>query len=118
MKFEQTVVLLGVVGKKGNGTLDNGQQWATDRVELHCLSEFPEANAMSVGKTVVVYNVENYSANFEKAKGLVDQEITLQMEMQTSLKIGATPKIFCTGFYGALPVPAKKSAPVLNSSPA
>lgn len=102
MRFEQTVILLGVVGKKGSGVMDNGQQWSTDRVELHCLSEFPETNEMSAGKTVVVYNVDNYNANFEKAKGCVDQQITLQMEMQTSLKIGATPKIVCTGFYASL----------------
>lgn len=98
MNFEQVVTLIGVVGKKGNGRLDNGQEWSTDRVELHCLSEFPLSQTMAHGQTVIVYNVENYALNYDKAKACIDQKIVLQMQMQPALKLGAAPKMLCSGF--------------------
>jgi hypothetical protein len=98
MNFEQTVTLIGFVGKKGNGRLDNGQEWSTDRVELHCLSEFPKSESMAHGQTVIVYNVEDYALNFDKAKFCLDQKIVLQMMMSPSKKLGSPPKMICTGF--------------------
>lgn len=110
MRFEQTAVLIGVVGKKGTGTLDNGQQWTTDRVELHVLSAFSEADSMAHGQTVLQYAVENYAEHYEKAKALIDQQVVLQMEMQPAKKLGQAPKIVCNGFYGKLPEPKTKAA--------
>lgn len=117
MKYEQTANLIGVVGKKGAGQLDNGQAWETDRVELHCAVPFPESDTMAHGDTVMTFNVQDYVAHYEKAKSLIGQPITMQMEFVPSKKLGQAPKSICTGFYGALPQPAKK-APVLNSNPA
>lgn len=96
--FQQTVTLLGVVGKKGAGTLDNGQAWATDRVELHCLTAFPSDDSMAVGNTVSVYNVDDYAKNFEFAKSLVGQNIILHMEMIAAKKLGQAPRIVCRNF--------------------
>lgn len=107
MKFEQVAILIGVVGKKGTGQLDNGQQWSTDRVELHTLAGFPDSETMAHGQTAVVYQVENYAANYEPAKNLIDQQIILKMEMQPAKKLGQAPKIVCVGFEKFQP---KKSA--------
>lgn len=118
MKFEQTAVLIGVVGKKGNGVLDNGNQWATDRVELHIVVPFPESDTMAHGDTVMTYNVEDYAAHYDKAKTLIGQHVTLQMDMQAAKKLGQAPKMICTGFYAALPSGKQKQAPALNNNPA
>ena len=118
MKYEQTANLIGVVGKKGNGQLDNGQTWATDRVELHCAVPFPESDTMAHGDTVMTFNVENYAEHYEKAKSLIGQPITMQMEFVPAKKLGQAPKSICTGFYGSLPPARQKSAPVLNNNPA
>lgn len=107
MKFEQIVLLIGVVGKKGFGKLDNGQEWATDRVELHCLGQFPESDTMAHGQTAIVYNVENYLVHYEPAKQLIDQQIVLKMEMIPAKKLGSAPRMICTGFEKFQP---KKSA--------
>lgn len=98
MKFEQTALLIGVVGKKGAGTLDNGQAWATDRVELHVLAPFSEADTMAHGQTVMQYNVENYAEHYERAKQCIDQQVVLHMEMVPAKKLGQAAKIMCTGF--------------------
>lgn len=100
MNFEQTVTLLGVVGKKGSGRLDNGQEWANDRVELHCLTPFQQSDSMSHGQTVVVYNVENYALNYDHAKKLIDQKVILKMQMIPAKKLGQMPKMVCLSFEG------------------
>lgn len=107
MKFEQKTTLIGVVGKKGSGKLDNGQDWHTDRVELHCIAPFPESDTMAVGDTVMTYSVDNFDLNFERAKSLVGQVVNLQMEMIPAKKLGQSPKMVCSGFYGELPKAAK-----------
>lgn len=98
IKFDQTVVLIGVVGKKGNGVLDNGERWETDRVELHCVVPFPESDTMAHGQTVMQYNVQDFNAHYERAKQCLDQTVTLHMEMQPAKKLGAAPKMVCIGF--------------------
>jgi hypothetical protein len=98
MKFNQEVTLLGVVGKKGSGTLDNGQSWSTDRVELHVLTAFPDTETMAYGNTVNAYAVENYAENFERARAMIDKLIVLQMEMVPAKKLGSPPRFTCIGF--------------------
>lgn len=111
MKFEQKTTLIGVVGKKGSGQLDNGQAWHTDRVELHCIAPFPESDTMAVGDTVMTYSVENFDLQFERAKSLIGQQINLQMEMIPAKKLGQAPKMVCNGFYGELPKTNKPASP-------
>lgn len=101
MKFEQEVTLIGVVGKKGNGKLDNGQEWSTDRVELHCIAPFSESDSMAFGDTATVYQVQDFNANYDKAKQCVGQPIKLQMTMEAAKKLGGAPKIVCVGFSPA-----------------
>lgn len=98
MKFEQIAVLVGVVGKKGHGTLDNGQEWATDRVELHVMTPFPDSDVSAFGSTVTSYSVEDHDKNLGRAKGCIGQEISLSMEMLPAKKLGAAPKFICTDF--------------------
>ncbi|HEX8376756.1 MAG TPA: hypothetical protein VF602_02985 [Pedobacter sp.] len=109
MQFEQSAVLLGVVGKKGNGTLDNGQTWATDRVELHVITPFSDSDSMAHGSTVTTYAVEDYAEHYERAKGMLQQEIVLKMEMIPAKKLGAAPRMVCIGFHPS--APNRKQAP-------
>lgn len=118
MKYTQTANLIGVVGKKGTGQLENGQTWSTDRVELHCAVPFPESDTMAHGDTVMTFNVENYAEHYEKAKSLIGQPITMEMEFVPAKKLGQAPKSICVGFYAALPSFNKKPGPVLNTNPA
>lgn len=101
MKFSQDVTLIGVVGKKGSGTLDNGDAWSTDRAELHVLSQFDEADAMAHGQTVNVYQIQDYAANYEAAKLLIDQRITIDFEMVAAKKLGQAPKMVARAFRAA-----------------
>lgn len=101
MKFQQIATLIGVVGKKGNGTLDNGNQWSTDRVELHVLVDFPSSDSMCHGKTVTVFNLEDYAKNYEFAKSLLDQEVILHMELVSAKKLGMAPKMICHGLQSS-----------------
>jgi hypothetical protein len=98
MKFEQKAVLMGVVGKKGEGTLENGAAWSTDRVELHVISPFPESDSMAHGSTVTCYNVADHDKNYGRARGCLNQEITLFMEMIPAKKLGTPPKFVCLDF--------------------
>jgi len=98
-RFEQNATLIGVVGKKATGQLDNGQLWATDRVELHCTVPFPQDDPMANGYTVVVYAVEDFEKHYEMAKSLISQAVVLRMELVPSKKLGSAPKMVCYGFY-------------------
>ena len=98
MKFQQKAILVGVVGKKGSGTLDNGQDWSTDRVELHVITPFPESDANAFGSTITCYNVADHDKNLGRAKVCLQQEITLDMEMIPAKKLGAAPKFVCLDF--------------------
>jgi hypothetical protein len=109
MKFQQSAVLIGVVGKKGTGQLDNGQQWSTDRVELHALTPFPDSDTMAHGETCMVYAVEDYAAHYDRAKTMIQQEVVLDMEMVPSKKLGQAPKMVCVGFHPAPPPMTKKN---------
>lgn len=98
MKFQQKAILIGVVGKKGHGTLDNGQDWATDRVELHVITPFPESDTSAFGSTVTCYNVADHDKNLGRAKACLQQEIVLDMEMVPAKKLGAAAKFVCLDF--------------------
>lgn len=98
MKMQLTATLIGVVGKKGEGNLDNGQAWKTDRVELHVLSDFPTTDAMAHGKTVTVHQIEGFNQNHQGAIAFLDQEIILDMELIPAKKLGSPPKMVCTAF--------------------
>lgn len=99
--FEQITTLMGVVGKSGSGQLDNGQKWETDRVELHCETEFPESDSMSHGSTVAMHRIEGYSKYYQAAKSLVGHKIALIMQIEPSKKLGQPPRIVCVGFKAA-----------------
>lgn len=98
MKFDQEGELLGVVGKKGTGTLDNGNAWSTDRVELHIRTPFPDSEDMAHGDTVTAYAVQNFDENFSRAKAMLNKKIVLHMEMVPAKKLGQAPRFLCTGF--------------------
>ncbi|HTF85336.1 MAG TPA: hypothetical protein VL987_12210 [Cellvibrio sp.] len=98
MKFQNTLTLLGVVGKKGSGKLDNGQDWKTDRVELHFLTDFDLSDAKTAGQTVVVYKLDGFDANYERARGCVGQRVVCEFQMVTSTKPGAMPRLELKGF--------------------
>lgn len=98
MKFSNTVTLLGVVGKKGNGTLDDGTAWATDRVELHCLTEFDSADSMAHGNTVQVHQIQDYNAHYDKAKACIGQKVVIDFELVASKKLGQAPKMVARSF--------------------
>ncbi len=98
MKFEQEGELLGVVGKKGTGTLDNGNAWSTDRVELHIRTPFPESETMAFGETVTSYAVQNFDENFSRARAMLNKKVVLHMEMVPAKKLGQAARFICTGF--------------------
>lgn len=113
MNFQQEAVLIGVVGKKGTGKLDNGDTWATDRVELHCLAPFDGSDTMANGQTVMVYQVDDFAKNYDAAKALIDQKVLLRMSMIPAKKLGQAPKIVCTAFEAA-PRTAKEQAAAMT----
>ena len=113
MNFNQEAVLIGVVGKKGSGKLDNGNEWSTDRVELHCLAPFDGSVSMAHGQSVVVYQVDDYAKNYDAAKALLDQKVLLRMLMIPAKKLGQAPKIICTAFEAA-PRTAKQQAAAMS----
>lgn len=101
MKMQLTATLIGVVGKKGEGKLDDGKDWKTDRVELHLLTDFSTTDSMAHGKTVTVHQIEGFSQNHQGAIALIDQEITLDLELIPAKKLGAPPRMVCTAFRPA-----------------
>lgn len=98
MKFQNTVTLLGVVGKKGHGKLDNGEEWSTDRVELHVLSDFDSSDSMRHGQTVTVHKLEPFDEHYEKAKSCVGQRVVMDFELVAANKIGQGEKISLRAF--------------------
>ena len=98
MIMQLTAILIGVVGKKGQGNLDNGQAWETDRVELHVLSDFPATDSMAHGKTVTVHQVQGFFQHHQNALNLLDQEIQLDIELIPAKKLGVPPRMVCVGF--------------------
>lgn len=98
MKIQLEGDLLGVIGKKGSGTLDSGQAWTTDRVELHVITPFPESETMAEGNTVTSYSVDNFDENFNRAKAMIGKKIILHIEMIPAKKLGMAPKFVCIGF--------------------
>ena len=115
-RFEQNATLIGVVGKKGSGTLDNGNAWTTDRVELHCVVPFPQDDQNAFGDTVITYGVDNHDQWIGMAKDCIGQPITLRMELQPAKKLGQAPKMVCYGFYPKNPDNPTK--PAVNKSAA
>ena len=98
MKFQTEALLIGVVGKKGHGTLDNGQEWATDRIELHVATPFPDSDEMAHGSTCTVYAVADHDKNYARARACLDKQIILDIEMIPAKKLGAAPKYVCVDF--------------------
>lgn len=98
MKFIQEAMLIGVVGKKATGTLDDGKLWSTDRVELHVLTPFPDTDTMAHGNTVTCFAVQNYAENYDRAKSMIDQIIVLHMEMVPAKKLGQPSSFACRSF--------------------
>lgn len=98
MKMQTKATLIGVVGKKGSGKLDNGENWVTDRVELHVLNSFPESDESAFGSTVSVYAVADHDKHFGRARACLDKEIILDIDMVPAKKPGALPKYICTDF--------------------
>lgn len=101
MKMQLNALLIGVVGKKAEGKLDDGKDWKTDRVELHVLSDFSTSDSMAHGKTVTVHQIENFSLHHQGAIALLDQEITLDIELIPAKNLGSPPRMVCTAFRPA-----------------
>lgn len=98
MKFQIEGELLGVIGKKGTGTLEDGKAWSTDRVELHVITPFPDSDAMADGKTVTSYAVDDFDKNFARARAMLDKKIVLTIEMVPAKKLGMAAKFVCLDF--------------------
>lgn len=98
--FSQEVTLIGVVGKKGEGVMDGGQTWKTDRVELHVLQAFDTADQMAYGQTVVVHQIQNYDKHYNDASKLVGHKIEIQFKISASKKPGQAPRVDSVSFSG------------------
>lgn len=98
MKFQNTLTLLGVVGKKGSGQLDNGKAWTSDRVELHFLVDFDVADAKTAGQTVAIYKLDGFDANYVRATACIGQRVVCEFQMVASTKPGVSPKVELKSF--------------------
>lgn len=107
MKFQQRLLLIGVVGKKGEGKLDNGQEYKTDRIELHTLGAFDAADPNAVGQTVTVYKIEGRDENYARAVKCIDQYIICDFEMVAAKNLGGQQRVVCRGFKVDGPAPQK-----------
>jgi len=74
--------LLGVVPKKGSGTLEDGQKWETDRVDLHCLTPLDDSKG-ALGSTTSVYKLQGHDQHIDNAKSLVGKDVVLRLNMVT-----------------------------------
>lgn len=91
MKLTQIVELVGVEPKKGNGTFDDGKEWATDRVEVHCLVPL-DVKKGAKGVTAAVYRLDGHDQHIENCLSLVGKKVELTLEM-VAAKAGMAPKI-------------------------
>jgi hypothetical protein len=94
--YEMTVTLSGVVGKKGEGKLQNGDKWKTDRVDLHCLQ--PLSGDDSTGEATQIHKIQDRDKHIEQAKSLVGKKIVLLRDIVTD---GQNEKIVTVGFRAA-----------------
>jgi hypothetical protein len=83
--FKQQVQLVGVIKKTGSGTLESGQAWSHDHVELHVLVKLDEEKG-GFGSSTVTHRVQGAEINFAKAKPLVSKTIEISFEMSTNGK--------------------------------
>ena len=91
--IKRKLVLLGVVGKKGSGLLQDGKPWETDRVELHCLDNFSDDMPNAVGQTVIVYKIQDHDKHFHAAQDCIGQEIYIHLKFKISTKPGVAPTL-------------------------
>ena len=92
--LEMNAKLVGMTPKKGSGVLDNGQSWATDHVELHCLTPL---SGSGEGYATTPYKIPDCDANTDAARAAVGQDIVLTMELKTNGK-GGNPVVSPSGF--------------------
>jgi hypothetical protein len=92
--IEMHAQLVGAVPKKGSGTLDGGQTWAHDHVELFVLTPL---KGDGIGHATTPYRIQGCDANIASAKSLVGSDIVLTLEVETNGKSGL-PTLAPTGF--------------------
>lgn len=97
MQIQMHVKLAGFSPKKGSGTMENGQSWSHDHVELFCLTPLKESTG-SKGFATSPYRIPNCDANKELASSLVGQDIVLNCEMITNGK-GGKPEVVPVSFH-------------------
>lgn len=78
--FDYPCILSGIVPRKGEGKLDNGQSWKTDRIDLHV--QIPlDVNKGGIGFTTEMYKLEGHDKNFSTVSNLVGKHVNLKLQM-------------------------------------
>ncbi len=85
--FEQKVLLMGIMPKKGKGKLDNGQDWVTDRVELHVQMALDKDKG-GLGNASQMIKLQDCDKWLEPLKPMVGKEVLLISELTTDGKGG------------------------------
>lgn len=83
--FDYPCVLSGIVPRKGEGKLDNGQPWKTDRIDLHV--QIPlDSNKGGIGSTTEMYKLDGHDKHFSTVSNLVGKPINLKLKMANNGK--------------------------------
>lgn len=78
--FDYPCLLSGIVPRKGEGKLDNGQSWKTDRIDLHV--QIPlDSNKGGIGFTTELYKLEGHDKHFSTVSNLVGKPVNLKLQM-------------------------------------
>lgn len=93
--------LIGALPKKGTGTLESGESWSTDRVDLHCETPL-DISKGGVGFTSTTYRLEGHDKWRDTACSLVGQDVFLTVNLVSNGNAGNT-KMVCTGIQAANP---------------
>lgn len=75
--------LTGFSPKHGNGKLEDGTPWSTDRVDLHCLTPLDESKG-SKGYATTIYKVQGCNQFKDLAASLVGTDIIMDCQMVNS----------------------------------
>ena len=94
--IQQTAKLIGVEPKKGSGTLDNGNAWSSDRVDLHCVIALDETRGAK-GMTAQIFKIQGCDENSDAAFKAIGQQIVIDMELVAG-RPGQPPKLTAKSF--------------------
>lgn len=104
--IEQTVRLMGFVPKSGEGVLDNGTKWVTDRIEIHVMMPLDTTKG-GQGHAGQMIKLEGHDKWLPLVTPHVGSDIILESAVFSDGK-GGNQSIKCVGFRPTSPV--KKSA--------